>query len=1015
MKSIFETCQPRHEVLSGELREEIFAARLRDVLENRADPVYQDPNTFFDNTYPTEGLRLLLSEALGRLSGNAPSSNAIIRLETAFGGGKTHNLIALFHTARGYVPSNTGVVNPDLVPSPGSVNISGVVGADLQPTVGIDHGDVTTYTLWGEIAYQLGGANAYAWVAQSETSLTSPGTEILERIVGDSPTLIMIDEIARHLRAAKTVATPNGRSDLAEQTAAFLMSLFEFAASKRQVAVVFTLAESVDAFGKENDELKQQIEQVFSEIKRLSARQERVITPAVETEIAAIVNYRLFRAVDSEAGEEIARNYAEYYRQCVERNADIPQRAVRSEYLQELVLNYPFHPELLLTLNRKISTIPNFQRTRGALRLLAMVIRDLWHRHPDQTYMIHPHHVNLAVEGINSDLTSRLERPRFRQVIEADIVSPEGSTNAHAQELDFLMGSDSYAQHAATTVFLNSLVQGGASGIDPADLTLAVIRPGDDPALITKAVDRLVDRGWFIEYDGRRYRFKTEASINKIITEEMGMVGQVASKMELDHRIRQIWKKGFFQPVYFPSEPSKVDDSAESPQLIIVHYDAARTSAVDVVPPELVMQIFDHAGTQQGYRVYKNNLVFLIADRDQIDNLVTVVQRYLAIQRIAGDPQRMGEFFEEQRRKLQEIAKTVELDVRVAITRAYRWLYYPSDDASQEHAKLSREQLPPQDQGEVNQDQSTIVLRVLKQLEKVITQDSAILPAQFVKSRAWNVGQTEITTEDLRKAFARKLNMRILLDINQLKSTIRNGIQQGVWVYYDAREQMGYNAQSPPPAIQISENTSLYAPAAYAAKGWPIKGSTQPSPSLPADDDDLPRPFESTKGSGTAQTSTRVKRPVQLRGEGAPAQAMQGILDTCADEKVKRIGSLTIEIEGEGKQGATEVRSIGLAIPQLGRAEFHLHQEIVAEFGTESIRLTFTGGWERYKRFKQVTDGFASEPQLSLTARTRLTITFAGGLDIVDNQFSTMTDVFSTLSFGHMVVQAQPLDESNRL
>src|SRR5690606_953021 len=108
---------------------------------------------------------------------------------------------------------------------------------------------------------------------------------------------------------------------------------------------------------------------------------------------------------------------------------------------------------------------------------------------------------------------------------------------------------------------------------------------------------------------GRRYRFKTEASINKIITEEMGMVGQVASKMELDHRIRQVWKKGFFQPIYFPSEPSAVDDSPDLPRLVIVHYDAARASAVDVIPSELVMQIFDHTGTQQGYRVYKNNLV----------------------------------------------------------------------------------------------------------------------------------------------------------------------------------------------------------------------------------------------------------------------------------------------------------------------------------------------------------------------------------------------------------------------
>src|SRR5689334_1397793 len=101
MRAIFDTCDPRREVLQGELKEEIFAAKLKDVIDGTADPVYQDPAIFFDNTYPTEGLKLLLTDALGRVTGQRPTSNPIIRLETAFGGGKTHSLIALYHAARG--------------------------------------------------------------------------------------------------------------------------------------------------------------------------------------------------------------------------------------------------------------------------------------------------------------------------------------------------------------------------------------------------------------------------------------------------------------------------------------------------------------------------------------------------------------------------------------------------------------------------------------------------------------------------------------------------------------------------------------------------------------------------------------------------------------------------------------------------------------------------------------------------------------------------------------------------
>ena len=135
MKTIFDSCNPRPEVLKGELREEIFAARLKDVMDGEADRVYQDPATFFENTYPTDGLKLLLDEALGRLTGTNPTNNAIIRLETAFGGGKTHSLIALYHAANGHVSADMvrGVVDPALLPQPGQVRVAGVVGSDLDP------------------------------------------------------------------------------------------------------------------------------------------------------------------------------------------------------------------------------------------------------------------------------------------------------------------------------------------------------------------------------------------------------------------------------------------------------------------------------------------------------------------------------------------------------------------------------------------------------------------------------------------------------------------------------------------------------------------------------------------------------------------------------------------------------------------------------------------------------------------------------------------------------------------
>jgi predicted AAA+ superfamily ATPase len=614
MKEIFETCEPRAEVLEGELREELFAARLKDVIDGKADPVYQDPELFFDNTYPTEGLRLLLDEALGRLTGVKPANNAIIRLETAFGGGKTHNLIALYHAACGHRPTQLKL-NRELIPSAGAIRIVGVVGSDLDPSAGLGHDGLRTYTLWGELAYQLGGKTAYQTVEQSDRNKAAPGTALWDAVVTEQPTLIMLDELGRHMRAAKAVPTATGKSDLAEQIVAFLMSLLEFAASRKQVVVVLSLAGETDAFARETEELRQ----ALAEARSVSARQERVITPTGETEIAPIVTHRLFRSINKSAAEDTAEAYISYLKRCIDQDIDLPQRAVRAEYAKEIVADYPFHPELLTTLYRKTSTIPNFQRTRGALRLLARVVRRLWEEQPPHSYLVHPHHVDLGVDAIADELTSRLDRPAFGQVIEADIVSPKKGMPAHAQEIDRAWeeaGRSPYARRAASTAFIHSLTQGVAAGVDAADLTLAALQPDDDPAMIAKALSRLVESCWFFDWDGRRYRFKTEPSLNKIVADEMQLVGRVRAKTELDDRIRRVWQKGYFEPVPFASEAGDVEDNAGKPKLVIIHYDAAATSAGAGAPPDLLTKIFDHAGSLEGYRTFKNNVLFLVADED---------------------------------------------------------------------------------------------------------------------------------------------------------------------------------------------------------------------------------------------------------------------------------------------------------------------------------------------------------------------------------------------------------------
>jgi Protein of unknown function (DUF499) len=448
-----------------------------------------------------------------------------------------------------------------------------------------------------------------------------------------------------------------------------------------------------------------------------------------------------------------------------------------------------------------------------------------------------PHYLNLGDESVASDLTSRLDRPSFKQVIEADIASPRTGSLAHAQEVDndwVEAGKPAYSRRVATTVFLHSLVQTGQSGVDPADLRPAVLQPGDDPALVEKAAQRLTDRCWLFDYDGHRYRFKTEPSLRTIVDDETGLVGKIKAKAELDERIKKVWKRGVFEPVYFKAEASEVDDDAKAPKLVVLHYDAASTKAARAVPPpELVVKLFEHKGSLEEYRTYKNNLVFLIADADQLDRLVEVAQRYLAVQRIVTDADRMSDFNKEQKDKLREMANKAELELRVAITKAYRHLYYPSADAPRQSAGLAHHLLQPEEQAEVEKDQSEVVLRVLKGLEKVLTADDKPLSPQYLKAKAWPSGVPSLSTEDLRRAFAQRLALKMLLNVDQLKRTIREGINKGIWVYYPSDEGVGYGAMSPPPLIEVSEDALLYTPEEAHRLGIKIKGTEVGEPLCP--------------------------------------------------------------------------------------------------------------------------------------------------------------------------------------
>ncbi|MFN6478295.1 ATP-binding protein [Nostoc sp. DedQUE07] len=779
LPSVFKTCIPREEILEGELSSDLFAAKLRLVVEGIAPQVYQDPTAFFANTFATDGLKTLISEVFGRLVGAAVGS-PIIRLETSFGGGKTHDEIALWHIAKNGrdISGLDRFVDLSLIPDR-PIQAAAIACQDLDPVNGVYHADtgVTTYTLWGEIAYQINGVAGYSLLKGSDEQRVSPGTVVLERIIQGQPTVIIIDEIASYLRKAK--ATLVGNSNLAGQVVAFLFALMDLAASCNNLVFVYTLASSTDSFGEETTEIRETIS--------ASARQERIIKPSTDIEIYNIVKQRMFSSIEANAANNASKEYLQTYKAS---RINLPDGCKDSRYAESIEQSYPFHPELFNLLTKKIASIPNFQRTRGALRLFARVIRYLWDDTSAWIPLIHSHHIPVGIEEeITSDLTARLERPLMRITIQADIYNKDGR-EAHAQLQDAewkAAGKPPFSTWVARTIFLHSITQGISAGIRRAELNLSLLTPGLEIGFVDTALERLSEVAWYLENDPMTTlaRFKEEPSINKIIAEEKAQVGITEAKDDLRSRRDAIFANRLLTLVIAPESPADVDDVSDSIALCLIDFNEATISVTTEGPPPMVEKIFNETGESGKFRTFRNRLLFLVANKQELDRAIDNAREFRAIQNILNSPNRLQDLSENQQKQLKDKKGSLDLGVRVSLTNAYRHLFYPANDPVKAPKGLMHYTLPAQDSSDVKgkNNQQDVILKALKDCQKIRADDAPSYAPAYILQKVWLSGLNHWTTKALKEAFAKDLSLNIFVDaeISKLRDTIRQGLQTGNW------------------------------------------------------------------------------------------------------------------------------------------------------------------------------------------------------------------------------------------
>jgi hypothetical protein len=894
MRTIFDLCQPRTDVLEGRIRDEEFAADLYKVVNNTASPEYADPAVFFKYTYPTRGLKTLLESVCRRLSGAGRELNSVIRLDTQYGGGKTHSLIALVHAVRGMqgVPNAAGIVDPSLLPT-GNVRVAALDGENADPANGLRLEDgLYARSLWGEMAYRLAGREGYERLRRSDEDHVAPGAGTIAELFGHEPALILIDEISAYLRKVARVFPA-----AVDQFTAFMQALIKAVSSTPKAALVCTLAirakdqEAADAYKAEH----QAAVVAFEEAESIASRTLLQLDPTEEDETIDVLRRRLFESVDLHGAEDVLREYFALW----ERNKDfLSPDALSPELRDQFRKGYPLHPETMNVMMTKLSSLSTFQRTRGMLRLLARTVHHLWRERPSDAFAVHPHHIDPGCNPIRSEFTTKLGQGAYTPALNADVASVQGMDPSTAQYLDQrnFPGQTPVTSYVARTIFINTMAYGDAAqGITPEHLRYSVCSPALEPALIEAARKLFIEDSLFLDdRPGAPMRLRVEPNLTQIISRAMKEVDPDELRNLLNRRIKDLFtvKSGDFEIAPFPAGPYEIPDDAGNgrPYLVVLNYDAL--SILDPpreLPPDLV-RMATCKGVNDDMRILQNNLIFIVADQRLKEDMKQALRRRMALEAIRSGP-RMKDLADYQQRRLNEECEKTGTTVAISILQCYRHLFYPSAiPIGSSNAKLGHTIIELHNASDSPGNGQLHIKRALREQKKLLTSGDQPDAPTFVRDQTRLNTKGEISTAELRSEFRKAPRLSILLSDDPLVACIRLGIEQGVFIY--RRGDLVWGKGDPAPSIEISENAFVHTSANAEKLGiWPRK---EPDPE-PAPLHQLkPEPVGGqppAAGPRPQPKSSPPAAPPVITAEGPLHQALTELF-----EKARKCGAVALSL-----------------------------------------------------------------------------------------------------------------------
>ena len=883
-----EIAVPHEDVLKGTFQQAEFAADLSRVHEGTATAEYQNPTLFFQRTFITEGMRLLLDSVVKRLSGKG--GDPVIQLQTAFGGGKTHTMLAVYHLAKGEalasdlpgVPAILDAAGVTELPRARVAVLDGIKSSPNQPVV---RDGQTIRTLWGDLAWQLGKAEGYALVADADASGTSPGKAVLETLLSRfAPCVILIDELVAYVRQFEEGKTLTGGSF--DSNLSFVQALTEALKAVPTAVLLASLPESDKEAG------SQRGVKALATLAHYFGRIQALWKPVGTEEAFEIVRRRLFTSInDKLAAETVCRTFADYY---TANSEDFPRETQESRYFERLMHAYPIHPEVFDRLYEDWSSLDNFQRTRGVLKLMAKVIHRLW-KDNDKDPLIMPGSFPLHDVDTRNELIYYLPQG-WDPVVERD-VDGERAETTEIENRDPRLGSVQACRRSARAIFLGSAPSTAnqmVRGIELERVALGVAQPGQQVGIYKDALRRLGDRLHYLNSGNNRFWFDTRPNLRREMEERKRRFQDREDVFPaIRDRVQKTFASGVFGGIHIFTASSDVPDDWQL-RLVVLPPDAAFSRSGQSIAIERATEILKHRGDQPRFK--QNRLIFLAADYDSVSRLKDQVRSTLAWQSIVSDIKEvklnLDLYQSQQASKSLESANEA---LRRMIRETYKWMVAPMQEARPGKG-LSEIQWEHFQVNPGAQNLSQEIERVLKENELLITEWAPIHLATVLKNWFWKDGVKEASALNVWQQSCQQLYLPRLKDDTVFQQTMGAGAESRDFFGFAQGKEDGRYV-----GFTFGKRTSLFldssllliepvTAAGYAEAQRAAEEAARPTPTAPA---------PNTTGSGATPPRVEDSGKPTYSGDATPQPVKKqfyGSVELDAIQAKKQFADLVDEV-----------------------------------------------------------------------------------------------------------------------